>query len=52
MISFSDSSGNPGYSGVDPASTAVYLTITADLMDAAGKRFERFAAPISSGGRP
>jgi integrase len=37
---------------VDPASTAVYLTITADLMDAAGQRFERFAAPISSGGRP
>jgi hypothetical protein len=35
---------------VDPASTAVYLTITADLMDAAGQRFERFAAPISSGG--
>jgi integrase len=37
---------------VDPASTAVYLTITADLMDAAGQRFERFAAPISSGGQP
>lgn len=37
---------------VDPASTAVHLTITADLMEAAGQRFERFAAPISSGGRP
>jgi integrase len=37
---------------VDPVSTAVYLTITADLMDAASQRFERFAAPISSGGRP
>ncbi|API57734.1 integrase (plasmid) [Rhizobium leguminosarum] len=37
---------------VDPASTAVYLTITADLLDAAGQRFERFAAPLSRGGRP
>jgi len=37
---------------VDPASTAVYLTITTDLMEAAGQRFERFAVPISSGGRP
>jgi integrase len=37
---------------VDPASTAVYLTITTDLMDAAGRRFERFAAPISRGGQP
>jgi integrase len=37
---------------VDPISTAVYLTITSDLMDVAGQRFERFAAPISTGGRP
>ncbi|RUW36318.1 integrase, partial [Mesorhizobium sp. M1E.F.Ca.ET.041.01.1.1] len=37
---------------VDPAPTAVYLPITADLMEAAGQRFERFAVPISSGGRP
>jgi integrase len=34
---------------VDPASTAVYLTITADLLKAAGERFERFAAPLSTG---
>ena len=37
---------------VDPASTAVYLTVTADLLEAAGQRFERFAAPLSRGGRP
>lgn len=37
---------------VDPASTAVYLTITADLLEAAGQRFERFAAPLSRGGQP
>ena len=36
---------------VDPASTAVYLTITPELLDAAGQRFERFAAPISGGSR-
>lgn len=36
---------------VDPASTAVYLTVTADLLEAAGQRFERFAAPLSRGGR-
>lgn len=30
---------------VDPMSTAVYLTITADLLQEAGQRFERFAAP-------
>jgi len=29
---------------VDPASTAVYLTITADLLREAGHRFERSAA--------
>ena len=37
---------------VDPISTAVYLTITTDLMEAAGLRFERFAAPISTGDQP
>jgi hypothetical protein len=37
---------------VDPTSTAIYLTITAQLLDAAARRFERFAAPLSRGGRP
>jgi integrase len=37
---------------VDPVSTAVYLTITTELMDAAANRFQTFAAPISIGGRP
>jgi site-specific recombinase XerD len=37
---------------VDPSSTAVYLTITADLLQAAGERFERLAAPLSTGGAP
>jgi integrase len=36
---------------VDPTSTAVYLTNTAELLDAAARRFERFAAPLSSGSR-
>lgn len=31
---------------VHPASTAVYLTITAELMDEANQRFNRFAAPL------
>lgn len=30
---------------VDPTSTAVYLTITADLLQEAGRRFEQFASP-------
>jgi integrase len=30
---------------VNPASTAVYLTVTADLLEQANRRFERFAAP-------
>jgi integrase len=30
---------------VDPASTAVYLTITPQLLDEAGRRFEAFAEP-------
>jgi site-specific recombinase XerD len=37
---------------VEPASTAVYLTITAELLNAAAERFEQFASPLSSGGRP
>lgn len=31
---------------VSPASTAVYLTITDELLQAASQRFERFAAPV------
>ena len=31
---------------VNPASTAVYLTITAELLKQANQRFERFAAPV------
>ena len=31
---------------VNPNSTAVYLTITAELLDEANKRFEAFAAPL------
>ena len=31
---------------VNPSSTAVYLTITADLRNEASQRFERFAAPL------
>ena len=37
---------------VDPASTAVYLTITPGLLAAASERFERYAAPSSKGGTP
>jgi integrase len=37
---------------VDPTSTAVYLTIAAELLEAGAQRFERFAAPLSCGGRP
>lgn len=35
---------------VNPASTTVYLTITADLLEQASARFERFAAPAVQGG--
>ena len=35
---------------VDPASTAVYLTITPALLDEANRRFEAFAAPAWSEG--
>lgn len=31
---------------VSPESTAVYLTITSDLLQQAGERFERFATPL------
>ena len=31
---------------VHPESTAVYLTITAELRQVANQRFERFAAPL------
>ena len=31
---------------VNPASTAVYLTITSELLKQANQRFERFAAPV------
>lgn len=31
---------------VDPASTAVYLTITADLLQEANQRFKRFVTPL------
>ena len=34
---------------VQPSSTAVYLTITADLLKEANQRFERFAAPLLKG---
>lgn len=37
---------------VDPASTAVYLTVTAELLKVAGERFECFAAPLSTGAVP
>jgi hypothetical protein len=32
---------------VDPSSTAVYLTITPQLLTEANRRFEAFAAPAS-----
>jgi len=37
---------------VNPASTATYLTITADLLQTASERFGRFATPLSTGARP
>jgi integrase len=37
---------------VDPSSTAVYLTITQDLLQEANGRFERFARPAVEGDRP
>jgi len=32
---------------VNPTSTAIYLTITADLLREAGRRFEQFATPLT-----
>jgi integrase len=37
---------------VDPASTAVYLTITPALLAAASERFARYAASSTEGGTP
>lgn len=37
---------------VNPSSTAVYLTITSDLLVAANRRFEGFAAPVLKGVSP
>ena len=37
---------------VNPQSTAVYLTITSELLEAANERFEAYAAPPCQGGRP
>jgi integrase len=37
---------------VDPTSTSVYLTITAELLDEANRRFEAFAAPTFQQARP
>ena len=37
---------------VNPASTAVYLTVAADLRRHASRRFERFAAPVLGEVRP
>ena len=36
---------------VNPASTATYLTITGELLQSAGERFGRFAAPLLTGER-
>lgn len=37
---------------VNPTSTAVYLTITTELLDQANQRFETFAAPVCNEARP
>lgn len=37
---------------VNPDTTAVYLTITSDLLAEANHRFERFAKPITQEVRP
>ena len=37
---------------VAPSSTAVYLTITKDLLQQANQRFQRLAAPVSEGATP
>ena len=37
---------------VNPSSTAVYLTVTSELLTAANRRFEGFAAPVLKGVAP
>jgi hypothetical protein len=37
---------------VDPASTAIYLTITPQLLAEANQRFETFAQSVWSAGTP
>ena len=37
---------------VNPQSTAVYLTITTELLTEASQRFERWAAPLVDEGAP
>lgn len=37
---------------LNPTSTAVYLTITGELLEAANQRFESFAPALSGGGEP
>jgi len=37
---------------VDPASTAIYLTITPQLLAEASQRFEAFAEPAWTEGKP
>jgi integrase len=37
---------------VDPCSTAVYLTITQDLLQEANRRFEQFACPVVEENKP
>jgi hypothetical protein len=37
---------------VDPASTAIYLTITPDLLTEANRRFEAFTEPAWSEATP
>jgi len=37
---------------LNPTSTAVYLTITGELLEAANQRFESFAPALSEGGSP
>ena len=37
---------------INPASTAVYLTMTSELLDAANRRFEAFAPALAEGDTP
>lgn len=43
---------SPFLGHVNPNSTAVYLTITSELLDVANQRFESFAPMLSGGGAP